>query len=290
MDGTTDNASQLAELQAKIAAAEAKLTAYQDLEKKLQDAQKKVEEYGTLENSVESLIDENATASDKERAMRSILGRKYSPEKVEEYVRAALTPPEPEPEPVQRGRGKNQEEDMTAQYLRGVEQRLAQMEADRVRENQERLTQQLRDQIVANLKGAPGIKKAMEAVASGKGNPEALLAQMQQDVYRSSVDLIRQESAKQGGFKPEMLQAAAKVATEQFDKSYGAAIGAAFLGRAPETDTDSDLFLSEKPVAPPTYKAGMDADGASQALRDFNLDALSRVAAEAAKGTQNAGV
>ena len=56
------------------------------------------------------------------------------------------------------------------------------------------------------------------------------------------------------------------------------------LGRSPETDSEMEILKSKPEVPAPEFKKGMDRGDADRDVREFNVDALNRMAAEISAG------
>jgi hypothetical protein len=109
---------------------------------------------------------------------------------------------------------------------------------------------------------------------------------IQDQVRKATLDRLYERRDKSGGnFSEDWIQEEAAKAAEDVARSYATVIGDLdSLGRSPETVSEMDTIASKPPVAVPEFKKGMDRGTVDTAIREFNTDALTRLAVDVSAG------
>jgi hypothetical protein len=112
--------------------------------------------------------------------------------------------------------------------------------------------------------------------------------------WRALQDQVREQTLKQlytrrdaegGKFNEDWVAGEAAKAAESIAGNYRTVIGDIDgLGRSPETDSEMEILKSKPEVPAPEFKKGMDRGDADRDVREFNVDALNRMAAEISAG------
>lgn len=150
----------------------------------------------------------------------------------------------------------------------------------------------LKDQMDKNVVSAidrnPEIVKMLETLDKTRGREHAAGAwRALQDQVREATlrNLYSRRDAEGGRFSEDWVADEAAKAAKSVAGNYRTVIGDIDgLGRSPETDGELEFLKSKAPVSAPEFKKGMDRGTVDTAVREFNVDALSRLAADAADG------
>lgn len=158
-----------------------------------------------------------------------------------------------------------------------------------VRETRLRLLREEVDRrVVESIDKNPEIVKMLETLDKTRGREHAAGAwrALQEQVREATVkNLYSRRDASGGRFNEDWVADEASRAAEVVASNYRTVIGDIDgLGRAPETDGELEALRSKAPVPAPEFKKGMDRGSADTAIRNFNVDALSRLAAETSAG------
>ena len=150
------------------------------------------------------------------------------------------------------------------------------------------LKDQMDKNIVSAIDGNPQIVKMLETLDKTRGREHAAGA------WRALQDQVREQTLKQlytrrdaegGRFNEDWVAGEAAKAAESIAGNYRTVIGDIDgLGRSPETDSEMEILKSKPEVAAPEFKKGMDRGDADRNVREFNVDALTRMSAEISAG------
>jgi hypothetical protein len=252
------------------------LTAARSELEHLKPKAQKVEELEQVWRDVESTLKSDVADDVREASTRRILARAgYNPEQIESYVKATFS---------ESGTPAEQAENNLKEK---VEE--AQKTANEVRIRQLRET--LDRSIDSSLDSDPDWSKLFSRFQTSRD--EKSLKQAREtiagEIQERTLSLLRERRALTGQFQEAWIgEETAKSAKAVFAK-YRTVIGdVSLLGRAPETDSGEDEFLSQTPIDKPHYKPGMKMGDAEKALRNFAIDSLSRAAVEAGTGGRSA--
>jgi hypothetical protein len=150
------------------------------------------------------------------------------------------------------------------------------------------LKQEMDRRVVESIDKNPQIVKMLETLDKTRGRDHAAGAwrALQEQVREATLkNLYGRRDATGGQFSEEWVAEEAAKAADAIAGNYRTVIGDIdALGRSPETDGELETLRSQKPVAPPEYKKGMDRGAADASVRDFNVDALTRLAADMGAG------
>ena len=150
------------------------------------------------------------------------------------------------------------------------------------------LKQEMDRRVVESIDKNPQIVKMLETLDKTRGREHAAGAwrALQEQVREATLkNLYGRRDATGGQFSEEWVAEEAAKAADAIAGNYRTVIGDIdALGRSPETDGELETLRSQKPVAPPEYKKGMDRGAADASVRDFNVDALTRLAADMGAG------
>ena len=140
---------------------------------------------------------------------------------------------------------------------------------------------------IIDLESLPGAAAARQGGGSVHHIAFSVPDRASQDqVRKATLDRLYDRRDKTGGnFSEDWIQEEAAKAAEEVARSYATVIGDLdSLGRAPETVSEMDTITSKPPVAAPEFKKGMDRGTVDTAIREFNTDALTRLAVDVSAG------
>ena len=150
------------------------------------------------------------------------------------------------------------------------------------------LKEEMDRRVVESIDRNPEIVKMLETLDKTRGREHAAGAwrALQEQVREATLkNLYSRRDAAGGQFSEDWVADEAAKAAKAIAGNYRTVIGDIdALGRSPETDGELETLRSQKPVAPPEYKKGMDRGAADASVRDFNVDALTRLAADMGAG------
>ena len=150
------------------------------------------------------------------------------------------------------------------------------------------LKQEMDRRVVESIDKNPQIVKMLETLDKTRGREHAAGAwrALQEQVREATLkNLYGRRDAAGGQFSEEWVAEEAAKAADAIAGNYRTVIGDIdALGRSPETDGELESLRSKAPVPPPEFKKGMDRGSADAAIRDFNVDALSRLAVDVSAG------
>jgi len=168
-------------------------------------------------------------------------------------------------------------------------QRRAEVAEEEVRRiKAERLGNFMDSQITGALDGVQDARTLVSKLRELNGDEAAKNARaaIERDIRQQTLDNLRMRRDAAGTFNEAWVAEEAKRATESVVAKYRSVIGDPNkLGRAPETASGSDYFVSRKPVPAPKWKPGMKTGDIETQLNAYNSDVLSRLAAGLDKGT-----
>lgn len=120
----------------------------------------------------------------------------------------------------------------------------------------------------------------------GREHASGAYQAIQDQIRKATLDRLYDRRDKTGGnFSEDWIQEEAAQAAADVAKSYSTVIGdLGQLGRTPETVSEMDTIAAKPPVAPPEFKKGMDRGSVDTVMREYNTDALSRIAMEVSAG------
>jgi hypothetical protein len=150
------------------------------------------------------------------------------------------------------------------------------------------LKEEMDRQVVASIDKNPDIVKMLETLDKTRGREHAAGAwrALQEQVREATLkNLYGRRDAAGGQFSEEWVADEAAKAAKAIAGNYRTVIGDIdALGRSPETDGELEVLKSQKPVAPPEFKKGMGVGDVDKDVRNFNVDALSRLALDIGEG------
>jgi hypothetical protein len=150
------------------------------------------------------------------------------------------------------------------------------------------LKEQMDKNVVSAIDGNPEIVKMLETLDKTRGREHAAGAwrALQEQVRETTLrNLYSRRDAEGGRFNEDWVADEAAKAAKAVAGNYRTVIGDIDgLGRSPETEGELEFLKSKPEVKPPEFQKGMDRGAVDKSVRDFNVDALSRMAADAAAG------
>jgi hypothetical protein len=182
----------------------------------------------------------------------------------------------------------DQDTEFVAQSILDAQRRAQVAEEEVRRIKAERLGQHMDQQINGSLDGVQDARTLLGKLRELNGDEAAKNARaaIERDIRQTTLDFLRQRRDASGTFNEAWVAEEAKRATESVVAKYRSVIGDPNrLGRAPETASGSDYFVSRKPVPAPKWKPGMKTGDIETQLNAYNSDVLSRLAAGLDKGT-----
>ena len=146
-------------------------------------------------------------------------------------------------------------------------------------------------QVVASIDKNPDIVKMLETLDKTRGREHATGAwrALQEQVREATLkNLYGRRDAAGGQFSEDWVAEEAAKAAKAVAGNYRTVIGDIDgLGRSPETDGELEALRSQKPVAPPEFKKGMERGDVDKDVRNFNVDTLTRLAADTGAGGES---
>lgn len=153
------------------------------------------------------------------------------------------------------------------------------------------LKEEMDRQVVASIDKNPDIVKMLETLDKTRGREHATGAwrALQEQVREATLkNLYGRRDAAGGQFSEDWVAEEAAKAAKAVAGNYRTVIGDIDgLGRSPETDGELEALKTQKPVAPPEFKKGMERGDVDRDVRNFNVDALSRLAADTGAGGES---
>lgn len=153
------------------------------------------------------------------------------------------------------------------------------------------LKEEMDRQVVASIDKNPDIVKMLETLDKTRGREHATGAwrALQEQVREATLkNLYGRRDAAGGQFSEDWVAEEAAKAAKAVAGNYRTVIGDIDgLGRSPETDGELEVLKSQKPVSAPEFKKGMDRGDVDRDVRNFNVDALSRLAADTGAGGES---
>jgi hypothetical protein len=236
---------------------------------------------------------ENATklmrgdAADAQAAYEVLRGAGFSDEEARQYAQ----------EYVDGEDGGDQEADVDEdtqieQMLRKTTKAAEDRAEAAMREAREIRLRYLRDamekNVVSAIDGNPEIVKMLETLDKTRGREHAMGAYraLQEQVREATLkNLYARRDSAGGAFNEDWVTDEAAKAAKAVAGNYRTVIGdIEGLGRSPETDGELEFLKSKPEVKPPEFQKGMDRGMVDKNVRDFNVDALSRLAADESAG------
>jgi hypothetical protein len=215
-------------------------------------------------------------------ASRMLSGAGFQDDEVKEYVRdwsQNASAPDDESDSGDEA----QEEEMQSEdprYSR-LEQQTNQMRLRMMRE-------EMQKGVVSAIDSNGEIAKMLMGLDKTKGRQHASGAYqaIQDQVRKATLDRLYDRRDRSGGeFSEDWIQEEAAKAASDVAKSYATVIGDLdSIGRSPETVSEIDTIASKPPVPAPEFKKGMDRGAVDTTVREFNTDALSRLAVDVSAG------
>jgi hypothetical protein len=190
------------------------------------------------------------------------------------------------------------DEDDTVKIERMIKQstREAESKAERaMKESQSLRLRMLKEEmdrrVIESIDKNPDIVKMLETLDKTRGREHAAGAwrALQEQVREATLkNLYSRRDSAGGQFSEEWVADEAAKAAKAVAGNYRTVIGDIDgLGRSPETDGELEVLKSQKPVAPPEFKKGMDRGDVDKDVRNFNVDALTRLAADIGAGGES---
>jgi hypothetical protein len=220
-------------------------------------------------------------------ASKMLAGVGYSDEEIKEYVRdwtRSQVESDQEEEAEEEVSEDTQEEPKMDQNDPRYD-RLAQ-ETKQLRLRMMR--EEMQKGVVSAIDGNSEIAKMLMGLDKTRGREHATGAYqaIQDQVRKATLDRLYERRDKSGGnFSEDWIQEEAAKAAEEVARSYATVIGDLdSLGRSPETVSEVDTISSKPPVPAPEFKKGMDRGTVDTAIREFNTDALTRLAVDVSAG------
>lgn len=262
----------------------------------LGELMRQAQQANQLQSRVQDLtkFQENATklmrgeSPDLQAAYEVLRGAGFSDQEAREYAQEYV-----DNEQGGGGQEENVSEDeqierMLKRTTREAEQR-AEAAAREVREVRLRLLKEAMDKnVVSAIDGNPEIVKMLETLDKTRGREHAAGAwRALQDQVREATlkNLYARRDANGGQFSEDWVTDEAAKAAKAIAGNYRTVIGDIdALGRSPETEGELEFLKAKAPVAPPEFKKGMDKGDVEKDVRAFNVDALSRLAADVSVG------
>jgi hypothetical protein len=222
-------------------------------------------------------------------ASKMLAGVGYTDQEIKEYVRDWTrsqneTQDDGEETAEEAEEDTQEEPEMTQQNDPRYERLERETKQMRLRMMQE----EMKKGIISAIDDNGEIAKMLMGLDKSRGREHATGAYqaIQDQVRKATLDRLYDRRDKTGGnFSEDWIQEEAAKAAEEVARSYATVIGDLdSLGRTPETVSEMDTIASKPPVPAPEFKKGMDRSTVDTAVREFNTDALSRIALDISAG------
>jgi hypothetical protein len=217
-----------------------------------------------------------------EAASRMLEGVGYSDQEIKEFVSDWASSESTEGQEEESG-DESQEEQMSSEDPRyaKLEQETRQMRLRMMREEMQKGVVSAIDQNGEIAKMLMGLDKTR-----GREHATGAYQALQEQVRKATLDRLYERRDRSGGqFSEDWIQEEAAKAASDVAKSYATVIGDLdSIGRSPETVSEIDTIASKPPVPAPEFKKGMDRGAVDTSVREFNTDALSRLALDVSAG------
>jgi hypothetical protein len=261
---------------------------------KLGDLMQQAQQARQLESRVQDLtrFQQNATklmrgeSPDVQAAYEVLRGAGFSDDEARQYAQEYVDGESGEQE-AEVGEDE-QIERMLKQSTRAAEER-AEAALRETRDMRLRMLKTEMDKnVVSAIDGNPEIVKMLETLDKTRGREHAAGAwrALQEQVREATLkNLYSRRDAEGGRFSEDWVADEAAKAAKAIAGNYRTVIGDIDgLGRSPETEGELEFLKSKPEVKPPEFQKGMDRGAVDKNVREFNVDALSRLAADAASG------
>jgi hypothetical protein len=261
---------------------------------KLGDLMQQAQQARQLQGRVQDLtrFQENATrlmrgeSPDPQAAYEVLRGAGFSDEEARQYAQEYVDG-ESGGQEAEVG-DDEQIERMLKQTTRAAEERA---EAA-LRETRDMRLRMLKNEMDKNVVSAidrnPEIVRMLETLDKTRGREHAAGAwrALQEQVREATLkNLYSRRDAEGGRFSEDWVADEAAKAAKSIAGNYRTVIGDIDgLGRSPETEGELEFLKSKPEVKAPEFQKGMDRGVVDKNVRDFNVDALSRLAADVAAG------
>ena len=150
------------------------------------------------------------------------------------------------------------------------------------------LKEEMDRRVVESIDRNPEIVKMLETLDQTRGREHAAGAwrALQKQVREATLkNLYARRDTAGGQFSEDWVADEAAKAAKAVAGNYRTVIGdIEGLGRSPETEGELEFLKSKPEVKPPEFQKGMDRGAVDKSVRDFNVDALSRLAADMSAG------
>jgi len=262
----------------------------------LGDLMRQAAQANQLQGRVQDLtrFQENATrlmrgeAPDAQAAYEVLRGAGFSDQEARQYAQEYV-------DNEQGGGGQEgnvSEEEQIERMLKQTTRAAEERAEAAIRETREVRLRMLKEQMDKNVVQAidrnPEIVKMLETLDKTRGREHAAGAwrALQEQVREATLkNLYARRDASGGQFNEDWVTDEAAKAAKAVAGNYRTVIGDIDgLGRVPETDGELEVLKTKPPVAAPEFKPGMDRGVVDKNVRDFNVDALSRLAADVEAG------
>lgn len=255
-----------------------------DQAEKLQAAEEKAAKLETYRGHTERLLKgEPEDVQGREESMRYLLAESnFDPEAIEHYVQQALGgTPEPTMPNIQNEPPAPQYQD--PQELAMLKAKLELMEGEQQKAKLNTLKRELASNTGRVLDSNPNLRTLVSKIKDLRGDeglPEAMEA-IKADIQDRTIKQLKLRTASSGQLvNDSWITEEVDKAADLVYKHYLSVIGDPNrIGRAPETVTGEDVFAKRQPVPAPNFEKGDNMGSATNRLRDFSVDVLSRLAA-----------
>tara|TARA_R100000458_G_scaffold15269_1_gene12996 strand:+ start:5173 stop:6084 length:912 start_codon:yes stop_codon:yes gene_type:complete len=228
------------------------------------------------------LMQQGASDTDKEAAVRYLMNVEgYQPDQIDEYVTSL------------KGEQPQEEAPMTTPDPLSNEnkQRLESLENNQRRMNADFLRQNLNETLDRVMESNPKIRTLLDKGEEMNPNSDAAerRSSLRSQIERSLMDNVRSRKSRGENFNLSWFSDEATKAADNIYNRISTVIGDPNkIGRAPETASGLDsFFANKKPVEAPQFADGDNMGTMDSKAREYNVDALSRLAEDLSTGDQS---
>jgi len=239
------------------------------------------------------LMRPDASPEDREASLRYLMHAEgYNPQQIDEYMDAVNNAQ-------QGGEGgydeedvmeQNDQSDQFMQYQNDMHQRLKNVEQKQSQVGVDFLKTQLNTAVnnamETNSSIQTLIKKSQQL--NGEEGSSDRIGSIRKQLETEIIDNLRSRKSRGESFNVSWFNDAANNAAGTIYNRIRSVIGDPDkIGRSPETASETEMMFSNRqPVAEPTYEAGDSVGSIDSKVRDWNTDALSRLAMDLSSGDE----
>ena len=241
------------------------------------------EEYSSFAST---LMRPDSSNEQKEEAVRYLMHQEgYNPDQIEDYVAGLNGQQEEKPQ----GEEMNQS-DQFRSYQNQMESRMQNLEQKQSKVGVDFLRSRLNETVGRAMEENPRIQTLLSKSRelNGEEGSSERAKSIQSQLESQIIDNLRARKGKGENFSVSWFNdEAGKAADTIYDRIRSVIGDPDKIGRSPETASETEMMFSNRqPVPEPTYEAGDSVGSIDSKVRDWNTDALSRLAMDLSSGDE----